>query len=351
MPRLDWRLDLRGGARRLRNLATASVLCSLAAWLVAPTATQNCAADGETRTLHLYHTHTQETIDATFRVDGHYDPTVLRQLNHFLRDWRNDDEIGMDPRLFDAIWEAYRSAGANDRIQIYSAYRSPETNAMLRRRSRAVAEHLAAHARQGDGHVDARHVPDVEQVREIGDAAAAWRRRLLSDQRVPPSCTSTWAPSVPGRACPMNSWPELFPDGKTVHIASNGQTLPGYEQARLELAQRGQTDLPPAQESGGFFAWLFGGGSGAGAAHEDEEDRRVAVASAAPPPAPAVQQVQAQAEPVEAPVPQPVQQAQAAQPEALPRPRSPTPRNHSRSSRSTAAPRSIPAAPSPAKTG
>ena len=36
--------------------------------------------------------------------------------------------------------------------------------------------------------------------------------------------------------------------------ASNGQTLPGYDQARIELAQRGQTELPPAQESGGFFA-------------------------------------------------------------------------------------------------
>ena len=136
--------DLRGGAGRWRRLTIASLVCSLAAafaiWL-APTATQDAVADGETRTLHLYHTHSKETIDATFRVDGHYDASVLRELNHFLRDWRNDDETNMDPRLFDAIWEAYRTAGATDRIQIYSAYRSPETNAMLRRRSKAVAEH------------------------------------------------------------------------------------------------------------------------------------------------------------------------------------------------------------------
>ena len=47
----------------------------------------------------------------------------------------------MDPRLFDAVWEAYRGAGATQRITVLCGYRSPETNAMLRRRSRAVAEH------------------------------------------------------------------------------------------------------------------------------------------------------------------------------------------------------------------
>ena len=93
-------------------------------WAVAvfaPSSTESAAANGDTRTLHLFHTHTGETIDATFRVDGQYDPAVLRQLNHFLRDWRNNDEHEMDPRLFDAVWEAYRTAGATDRIQIYSA--------------------------------------------------------------------------------------------------------------------------------------------------------------------------------------------------------------------------------------
>ncbi len=295
------RLDLRQGARRLRNLVATSLLFSLATWLAAPTATQNCVADGETRTLHLYHTHTLETIDATFRIDGHYDPAVLQQLNHFLRDWRNNDEINMDPRLFDAIWEAYRTAGATDRIQIYSAYRSPETNAMLRRRSKAVAEH----SQHMLGKAMDTTMPGfpMHRIREVA--------MQLQHGGV------GWYPSanfVHIDVGGVRSWPRmpydqlaaLFPDGKTVHIASNGQTLPGYDQARLELAQRGQTDLPPAQQdSGGFFAWLFGGGSsGAGAAREDEEDRRTAVASAAPAPA-AQPQVQAQPAQAEAPQPQP----------------------------------------------
>jgi hypothetical protein len=89
----------------------------------------------------------------------------------------------------------------------------------------------------------------------------------------------------------IRSWPRmsydqlssLFPDGKTVHIAADGRTLPGYDQARVELAERGgEAELPPAQTSGGFFAWLFGTGSNS-AAREDEEDRR-APTEAAPAP-------------------------------------------------------------------
>ena len=60
---------------------------------LAPVQTQNAAANGDTRTLSLYHTHTKESINVTFKVNGSYDSGALERLNHFLRDWRND-EIG-----------------------------------------------------------------------------------------------------------------------------------------------------------------------------------------------------------------------------------------------------------------
>ncbi len=47
----------------------------------------------------------------------------------------------MDPRLFDAVWETYREAGATEPIHVVCGYRSPQTNAMLRHRSHAVAQH------------------------------------------------------------------------------------------------------------------------------------------------------------------------------------------------------------------
>ena len=266
--------------RSLRKLClsvSAGCLVFLAGALVETSSTETAVANGDTRTLHLYHTHTGETIDATFRTDGHYDPVVLKQLNHFLRDWRNNDEINMDPRLFDTLWEVYRTAGANERIQIYSAYRSPETNAMLRRRSRAVAEH----SQHMLGKAMDTTIPGfpMHLVREVG----------MKLQRGGVG----WYPSanfVHLDVGGVRSWPRmqyeqlatLFPDGKTVHIASNGQVLPGYEAARAEIAARGGADVPPAQESQGFFAWLFGGGNNDNTAREDEEDRKTAVAERAP---------------------------------------------------------------------
>jgi hypothetical protein len=79
------------------------------------------------------------------------------------------------------------------------------------------------------------------------------------------------------RAWPRMSYDQLarlFPDGKTVHIPSNGHPLAGYEQARAELQARNGTSLPTVTQvkSKGFFATLFG--------LRDDED-------AAPPAAPA----------------------------------------------------------------
>ena len=249
--------------------------------LIGASSTQTAVANGDTRTLHFYHTHTGESIDATFRVDGHYDPAVLRQLNHFLRDWRNNDEISMDPRLFDTLWEVYRTAGATDRIQIYSAYRSPETNAMLRRRSRAVAEH----SQHMLGKAMDTTIPGfpMHLIREVGmklqRGGVGWYP-TMNFVHLDVGGVRSWP------RMPYDQLAQLFPDGKTVHVASNGQVLPGYEAARQEIAARG-AEAPPSQESGGFFAWLFGG-SGSSAGREDEEERSApaVVARAAPQPAP-----------------------------------------------------------------
>jgi uncharacterized protein YcbK (DUF882 family) len=119
-----------------RLAATVGLTLLLAA--LTPAQTQNAIANGDTRTIRLHHTHSGESIQATFRVNGQYDSAALQKLNYFLRDWRNDDVIKMDPRLFDVVWETYRESGSQEPIHVVSSYRSPQTNAMLRRRSKAV---------------------------------------------------------------------------------------------------------------------------------------------------------------------------------------------------------------------
>ena len=126
------------GERAFARALFAPLLMCLA---FASNSTESAIANGETRTISLSNSHTDEAGSFTYMVDGVYDSAVLEKLNWFLRDWRHDEKTNMDPRLFDVVWEVYRESGSSEPIDVLSGYRSPETNAMLRRRSRQVAAH------------------------------------------------------------------------------------------------------------------------------------------------------------------------------------------------------------------
>jgi uncharacterized protein YcbK (DUF882 family) len=244
----------------------------LSLWLavLTPNMTETAVANGDTRTIYLHHAHTGEDIAATYLVNGQYDSNVLRQLNWFLRDWRRDEPTNMDPRLFDVVWEAYRGAGAgNQVINVVSAYRSPETNAMLRARSRAVAkysQHMLGKAMDTT-------MPGMpmSHIREIG------MRMQRGGVGYYPNAGTPFVHLDVGN---VRSWPRmsydqlvrLFPDGKTVHLPTNGQPLARYEEARAEIEARGNgayVTAPRRSTFGGFLASLFGGGG-------EEEDAEIA---------------------------------------------------------------------------
>jgi uncharacterized protein YcbK (DUF882 family) len=259
---------LRKAAARKSWFATAFCLSASCFVTVGMSSTESAIANGDTRTIRLYHAHTGESIEATYRVNGYYDPAVLEKLNWFLRDWRLGEATKMDPRLFDAVWEAYRGAGATEPITVVCGYRSPQTNAMLRARSRAVAEH--SQHMLGKAMDTTMPGMSMEKVREV-----AMRLQMGG---VGYYGSSNFVHIDVGG---VRSWPRmnydqlvrLFPDGKTVHIASNGQTLARYEEARAELQARGSIDVPPSSQGTNFFAWLFGGGR-----NEDEREEAVAEA-------------------------------------------------------------------------
>jgi uncharacterized protein YcbK (DUF882 family) len=92
------------------------------------------------RTLCLRHLHTDERLQVTYRIGDHYQRDALNQLNRFLRDFRTGEVMVMDPRLFDLLYDLqYRAGHPQSEFEIFSAYRSPRTNAMLRRTSGGVA--------------------------------------------------------------------------------------------------------------------------------------------------------------------------------------------------------------------
>jgi uncharacterized protein YcbK (DUF882 family) len=94
----------------------------------------------DARMLKFYHTHTGEQIEVTYFSNGAYRDEALDRLNRFLSDWRNGQGRAIDPDLMDILWDIQQVTGSRDTYEVISAYRSPETNAMLRSRSSGVAK-------------------------------------------------------------------------------------------------------------------------------------------------------------------------------------------------------------------
>jgi uncharacterized protein YcbK (DUF882 family) len=101
---------------------------------------QNAEAEGDTRTLSFHHIHTNEDLTITYKVNGRYDDEALKKINWIMRDWRKNQSIAMDPHTIDILWDVHREVSAKEPIWIICGYRSPDTNAMLRRRSNGVAK-------------------------------------------------------------------------------------------------------------------------------------------------------------------------------------------------------------------
>lgn len=318
---------LRFSALRSSKLAKAALLAALAT-LCGADLLQDAVANGDTRTLSFHHVHSGESATITFKRNGRYDPAALKQLNVLMQDWRRKESTNMDPRLFDIVWEVYRETGATQPIQVIGGYRSPATNAMLRSRSRGVAQtSLHMQGRAMDFYIPG--VP-LAKIREAG------LRLQRGGVGFYPTSGSPFVHLDTGgiRHWPRMSRPELarvFPDGRTVHVPADGKPMPGYAQALAAVEARGNEP----GGAGAAFAGLSGGNDpkrkGAPAKNifaglfgkdgDDEEEAGPAAASApaeeapaqvAAAPAPAAPAQLALAAPVPTPTPRPSLPAAAA---------------------------------------
>ncbi|MGN6570619.1 MAG: DUF882 domain-containing protein [Pseudolabrys sp.] len=218
----------------------ASLTLAAAILLGANASLQNAVAEGDTRALTFHHLHTGEDITITFKRNGRYDDAALKKLDWFMRDWRKEQSTSMDPHLFDLLWEVYREVGATAPIDVVCGYRSPSTNAMLRGRSSAsgVAE-LSEHTL---GHAMDFYIPGVPlaKLREIG------LRLQRGGVGFYPSSGSPFVHMDTGN---IRHWPRMtyaqlskvFPDGRTVHVSSEGRPLPGFALALADVENRGQS--------------------------------------------------------------------------------------------------------------
>jgi uncharacterized protein YcbK (DUF882 family) len=124
----------------------------------------------EERRLHLYSTNTGETFNRVYWADGDYVPEALEEINYLLRDYRANLIKEIDPNLLDLLFTLNQKLECDSPYHVISGYRSPRTNAALRKRNRKVARnslHMSGMA------VDLR-VPDVH-VKNICNAALEMR--------------------------------------------------------------------------------------------------------------------------------------------------------------------------------
>ncbi|WP_296579081.1 DUF882 domain-containing protein, partial [Phreatobacter sp.] len=269
-----------GRVPRIALRVAASAALGFGLLIAISNSTQTVVANGDTRTLSMLHKHTGEQILITFKRNGRYDQDALNKLNWFLRDWRRDEPTRMDPHLFDIVWEVYRSVGAQSPIHVVSAYRSPGTNAMLRRRSRGVAQQ----SRHMTGQALDFYIPGASMTR-VREAGLLLQRGGVGFY---PGSANQFVHMDTGS---VRHWPKvsrdylarLFPDGRTVHIPADGRPLSGFDTALAMVRSRGGTAsrfynsradesatfeddsdrggvIRQRSNSMGLFAGLFGGG-------------------------------------------------------------------------------------------
>jgi hypothetical protein len=191
-----------------------------------------------------------------------------------MRDWRKNEATTMDREEIDLLWQVYQEIGAKEPIEIICGYRSPATNNMLRSRSKGVARN----SQHTLGKAIDFYIPGVplETLR-----ATAMRLQGGGVGYYPTS----GSPFVHLDVGNVRAWPrmtreqlvKLFPDGRTVHLPTDGTPLPGYELAQADLERGHRSVAAPQKRS--FLASLFNRDKEAEEADDNTTARESAPAS------------------------------------------------------------------------
>ncbi len=190
-------------------------------------------SSAEERTLSMYNIHTKEAITVTYKRDGQYIPEGLQQLNHFMRDWRRNMEIKMDPALIDLIWELHEELGSKEPVHLICGYRSPATNEMLRRTVGGQAQN----SRHIVGQAADLMFPDVP-LKQLRYSA------LIRERGGVGFYPASGVPFVHVDTGNVRHWPRLprmelallFPKGHSLHVPTDGRPLTPAD-ARVALAK------------------------------------------------------------------------------------------------------------------
>lgn len=201
--------------------------------------------------LRLVNPHTNETFEGCYRDQKGPLASAMSELSIFLRDFHSDTSVAIDVAVIDFLASVMSAIGADSAV-ILSAYRTPETNAMLARTSFGVAENSQ--------HLYARAL-DVYFPTRLNEAMLAARQMQWGGVGWYPNSRFIHIDTGPVRNWDLDEsgLGSLLWDGRRVHfngrgepIRPEGHDIPGMEHSGRvlpQLKQSGQT-LPQTQSSG-----------------------------------------------------------------------------------------------------
>ncbi len=221
----------RGNFARRAAIGVILTFIATAAWCTATA--YRASALGETRTLSMYNIHTKESLTVTFKRDGKYDAAALKQLNTFMRDWRANKQINMDPALIDLIWTLHKQLGSNEPVHLVCGYRSAETNAALRRKGGGQAKN-SQHILGKAADITFPDVP-VSTLRKSALVQEVGGVGFYPTSGVPFVHVDTGGPRMWPRL-PRLELAALFPSGRSKYIPTDGKPITPQDY-KLALAQ------------------------------------------------------------------------------------------------------------------
>jgi uncharacterized protein YcbK (DUF882 family) len=98
------------------------------------------ASSQQERKLSFHNTHTGEKASAVYWAEGNYLAEGKQEIDQILRDHRTDEIYPIDTDLLDLLFLLRAEVQGQRAFEIISGYRSPATNAALRKNSSGVAK-------------------------------------------------------------------------------------------------------------------------------------------------------------------------------------------------------------------
>ncbi len=148
---------------------------------------------GDIRRISMYSGRTGESLNTVYWIDGKYIKEALKEVNYFMRDWRTGTSTDIDTRTLDIMAASLSLMDTSEPYLMLSGYRSPKTNAMLRRNSRGVAKNsLHMKGQAADLRLKSRSVTQMAQAARAVSAGGVGKYRGSNFVHMDSGPVRTW---------------------------------------------------------------------------------------------------------------------------------------------------------------